>query len=413
MFIASGLGFLKMLILAIVLQPQDYGLYVSTFGLAILAGAIGSFGLIEQTSKLYPRLWSDGKQVFILQDARGIAILLLSRFGFLTLVAILISLFLNFTFGWKEIICISLLASISALLALMSSLYRAVTSKKELENFSIVRGLSILVLGFVGGYFFGWRGAIFGDIIGSFLTCLFGIYVIKRLFGKEANRIHKKKLAKKVQKEDLDGHGKVYFSNLLTGSTSMADRALVSSSQGALAAGSYGFIMLVPQIFQMLINIASQIIGPQIIKTVYLNKIDISFNKELIVQGVIFCFLIAIFIFCVIASRQIPFFLGILMKYKISNLAIILSGLLSLSQIYPLIEFHLIALNAERFILIASLCSNIAFYLMFTLAIYLSLSVEFYIGFAIIARYLQVCILSYSLYKVKRKFYTFNNLESQ
>ena len=404
MFIASGLGFLKMIVLAIVLEPHDYGRYVSIFGLATLFGAIFSFGIIERTIKMYPRYWIDGRLGAILRDARNIINLLLSRFGILASISILISFFLTLTFSWIEIFSIFLLAFLSALLALLASLYRAAGSKKALENFSIARGLSILVLGFLGGFFFESTGAIFGDIFGSIIVLFYSLFVIKRLYSHRHVKVSKNRLADKVQTENFIGHGKLYFANLFTGSTSMLDRALISANLGPSLAGSYGFIMLIPQIFQMLINIISQLIGPKIIKSNHLKKITVP-QHGLLTQGGLFGLSIIFFVLCVFVTKEIPFIREIFYKYKISNLSIVLSGLLSLGQIYSLIEFHLIALNAESFILRASLWSNIIFYLMFIIAIYFSLQVEYFIGVAAFSRCLHVGILYYWLKKVKHEFF--------
>ena len=80
MLIASSLGLIKLLTLILILDPADYGRYVSVFGLAMLAGALGSFGQIERTVKIYPRMVAEGSDAKIISDAVSTFKTLLLRF---------------------------------------------------------------------------------------------------------------------------------------------------------------------------------------------------------------------------------------------------------------------------------------------------------------------------------------------
>ncbi len=397
MFFASGLGLIKMAVLAIVLDSQDYGYYVSIFGLGTLLGSVGSFGVIEKTVKLYPRLWVEGKLVQILQDARLCSRVLLYRFALLSILCIPISFVFSLSLGWLQVLTVFLLGTVSAWLALLASLFRALGSKHALQQFSISRGAVVCIASLSGGALLSWKGAVAGDVIASAVVGIFASFQIKSLFAKSAAHLERGSSSATPQLVSNCGHGQLYMANMLTASTSMADRALVASACGAGAAGTYGVLMLLPQVSQMLVNIISQYIGPLIIKRVHLAATPVRHGKSILLQGLLLALFIILLMSGAILLQHTSFIVNLFTKYHISDVGMMLSGFLALSQIYGLIEFHLIANDAERYIFLASLLSNFMFYVLFVLGANFSMTLNYFIGIAVIVRWLQITILIYGL----------------
>lgn len=401
MLFASSLGFIKLVALAFVLDASDYGQYVAIFGLSTLAGAIASFGLVERTIKLYPRQWAEGKRTEILDDAKSVLKTLLLRFAVLAAAGVIIASTGTVPFDWVEVLCVCLLGLGSAWLSLFASLYRAAGSRKALQNFSLWRSGLACLLALIGGSFLGWVGAMGGDILASVMTGTYAVISLRKLYAQTPTETHTPESADDQANES--GHGSLYVANMLTASTSMADRALVGSALGTVAAGSYGVIMLLPQVSQMLVNVVSQYIGPLVIKFAHLRHQDESKISALGLQGVLLAILAAICVAVALVGKHLPFIDALFIKYAISDIALILAGVIAAGQIYSLIEFHLIAHDGERFVLAASVCSGGLFFTLFATAAYQSLAVEYFVGAAAAARWLQVGILTWAIKRLKHQ----------
>ena len=394
MLFASSLGFFKLITLATVLDVSNYGKYVAIFGLSTLAGAIVSFGLIERSTKLYPRMWIEGKHSKILRDASIDMATLLMRFGLLILVGLTLTHIEKVSFNWREVVCLCLLGLSSACLCLFASLYRASSSHNALQRFTFWRSGSAFVLAIIGGYFGDWAGALSGEILASFFTSIYSIYTIHRLYAESPKGICG---SEKIEDRDNEqGHGKLYVANMMTASTTMIDRQFIGSALGASAAGTYGAIMLLPQISQMIVNVVSQYIGPLIIKFVHQGHEDKSNISALWLQSGGAVLLSGLCVGVVLIGKQITFVDSFITKFSISDTSLILAGIIAAGQIYSLIEFHLIAHDCERFILAASSFSTGIFFLLFILAAQYSLSVEYFVGVGALCRWLQVVILAWA-----------------
>ena len=402
MLLASSLGFVKVIALAYSLDVEAYGVYIAIFGVSTLAGAIASFGLLERTIKLYPRQWAAGKQLQILADAKLIVKRLLFRFLVFGFVGVIITNAIGLPFSWIEVISVGLLGLGSAWLSVFASLFRAVGSRIALQKFSIWRSGLACVFALIGGWRWGWSGAIAGDVLASSATACFAIGSLKKLYARMPD-IQRDSGSLEKNEEVDSGHDDLYFANMISAATVMADRALVGSSLGPAAAGAYGVIMLMPQVFQMLVNVISQYIGPLVIKLVYLQRSDQSKFSELRLQSILLSLLAVICVVFVLLARRLSFIETLFDKYAISDLALILAGLISAGQIYCLIEFHLIAYDCERQVFVASFWAGLLFLMLFAIGAYQSLAVEYFVAAAAMARWQQVGMLTSALARVNQK----------
>jgi len=401
MLFASSLGFAKLMALVFILGAGDYGYYVAIFGLGTLAGAVGSFGLIERATKHYPRLCAEGKYSEVIQDSESVLVKLIIRYLGLACVGMVFVNIAEFSFGLFELAYVSVLGLGTSCLALYASLYRAYGSKLALQTFSLIRSITAFTAVLALGAFYDWQGAIAGDIGAAIFTSIYSHISLKKLLLSSDGKQEKREI-EKVDEPSV-GHQKLYLGNMLTGSVSMSDKALVGMALGAASAGSYGVVMLLPQISQILVNVVSQYIGPLVIKFAHVNHKDETRISDISLQGFLLSILVFVGAVLIVLAREFDFVNDVFLKYSISNLSVFLAAIIASGQIYSLIEFHLIAYDYEMAILIASAVGFFIFITFFLVCYFFDFSIEYFVASMALARWGQVVILSFYLKRLRRK----------
>jgi O-antigen/teichoic acid export membrane protein len=389
MLLASALGLFKFVALAYTMPAQDYGQYVSYFGIATFASLFVSFGLTEKTVKEYPRRWVSGQQQLILKDAAIIGRTLALRFLFLGVLILSFTLLGLISIEPVVVILTALLGLSTGLLALTASLYRAVGSKIALKNFTLLRSALTVCFALPAGSLLGWQGAIGGDIIGSLIVIIFAIWQIPRLYRNEASIFST--VGPTVSSEN--GHYQIYFANLAVAPQSMLDRAWISNSLGSASAGSFGLVMLIPQAVQLLGNVVVQYIGPLIVKLVHLKEQGADRQSTIRFNAALLAIFSMTLTMAVLSAKRASYLDYLFAKFEISDTSLILAGVIACGQIYSLIEFHLIARDRERDVLLASLVSGLIFIASFTVASATHVSIEWFLAGACVARWGQVWML--------------------
>ncbi|ODT77406.1 MAG: hypothetical protein ABS76_26840 [Pelagibacterium sp. SCN 64-44] len=393
MMLASALGFGKMLALAQILHPANFGAYVSLFGLATLAGMILSFGQVEATTKHFPRLWAVGEKREIPRHARRIALSQAARFVALGLIAAILAGMVDLGFDPLFALVTAALGLATSLLALMASIFRASENIRALQNFTVVRSLLALIASCAGGFAFGWQGALLGDVVASAFSLAFATLQARVLIRASEDTPHT------TIAEPLEANGgkRLYAANILSSSISLVDRSLVNLALGAAAAGTYGVIALLYQVGQITMGILTQRVGPLIIKAKFTGSNTVSglaiFRKALLGQAVLALGLIL----GMFLLQRLGFPPGFFEKYSISALAILLAGGISLMQIYQLLEFVLISKDLEHAVLTASGASSMVFAVGCLLAWRFGLSVEGFVAAVFLARLVQVGLLLHAI----------------
>ncbi|WP_050467312.1 hypothetical protein [Herbaspirillum chlorophenolicum] len=393
MLLASALGFIKLIALAYAMPPHDYGQYVAHFGIATLSGSLMSAGLIEKTIKAYPRQWVTGQRRVVLADALQIARTLGLRFLIAGALGALASVagWVPFTLG--EVVWTTGLGACTAWLALLASLYRAVGSQKALQNFTWWRSAATLAFSLPAGWLLGWQGAMGGDIIANLLGVVIGLCQLPRLYHDEPAPAQQASESSEPEKGRDIGHHQLYLANLAVSAVTMADKAWVSAAIGATLAGTYGVVMLIPQIAQLLVNVVVQHIGPLVIKFAHLKQRDTGRVSAVGLQASLLALFSLLLTAGVLAAKHLPYLDHLFAKFDISDLSLILAGMIAAGQIYSVIEFHLIARDRERDVLAASAISGLIFVCLFSMAALLHAKTEWFIAAAGISRWSQVWIL--------------------
>ena len=395
MLLASGLGFIKLLLLAYVMPVQEYGKYLAYFGVATISATLMSMGLVEKTIKAYPRQWVAGQRSAIIYNAVKIAVLISMRFLVACIGIIMLSYFQFLPVTINLIILTVVLGLCTSVISLIGSLYRAAGSQKALQNFSWWRSLATLCVAFPAGEMFGWQGALVGEILANLLGITIGVQQLKVLYQSiELNPQKSSTNSHFTPTASVDqGHYQLYFANLAILSVTIVDKAWLGATIGPSAAGTYGIVMLIPQVAQLIVNVIAQQIGPLIIKVAHLKLKDTSkFNAVGFQAG-----LLALFSFILVIGaciiKRLPFLNHIFEKFSISDVSLFTAGLVAAGHIYTVLEFNLIARNREEDILVASIISLVIFVILFFILSLNYAAVEWFISAIALSRWIQILYL--------------------
>lgn len=145
MIFASGLGFLKLLSAAHLLNTADFGHYTTVLGGGMLASSLLSVGLVEGTIKLYPRLWQAGRPEGIRTDSAATGRRLAARFAVASTLLCGSASLMDLGYGPLPFLLGAGVGLGTAFLALQASMIRAVDSASLLQTFSVRRAVVILL----------------------------------------------------------------------------------------------------------------------------------------------------------------------------------------------------------------------------------------------------------------------------
>jgi len=388
MMLASALGFGKMLALAQILHPADFGAYVSLFGLASLSGMVLSFGQVEGTIKHFPRLWATGAKADIPRHATRIALSQCARFAMLGVAVAILAATVDIGVSPLTALVTVSLGLGTSLLSLLASIFRASDNVVALQNFTVMRSVLTLSVSCIGALLFGWQGALAGDVVAAALAIIIATVQIRSLSRDEAH--HEVIPASTIE---VNGGGRLYVANVLSSSMSLVDRSMVNAALGAATAGTYGVIGLLYQVGQLTMGILSQRMGPLIIRAKFIGSDNVSglaiFRRAAAGQAI----LTAGLVLGLLGLQWLGWPAGFFGKYNLSVLAILLAGAVCLMQVFQLLEFVLIAKDLERSVLTASGASSIAFFSLAGLAWAFQSPLESFVAAMLVARTLQVTLL--------------------
>ncbi len=390
MLFASGLGFSKVLALAQIMTPANLGSYVSVIGIAVLSGTLLSFGQIEGTTKYYPRLWLSRDYARITDSVKVIAAKLGIRFALATVVGAVAMVVFKLDNPIITAVVAGGIGLCSAYLALAASLLRAAENANVLQAFNLVRNSTAIILACLGGWFFGWNGAMLGDLVAAAASLLYAIVSIRLLF---AEHVDAQAIELQPETASKTGGGKLYLAYLLSSSTQLLDRGAINLILGAAAAGSYGIVALMFQVGQLVINIFAQRAGPRVIKSARTNALG-SGRIESVRKPVLGMAALSIAVACaMLTARALDLPSGFFERYQISWLAIVFGGGVCFMQIFSLLEFHLIAHDREKDVLLASAIATATMTGLFGAAWYFGFALEWFILAVLVARTLHAAIL--------------------
>lgn len=388
MFGSAALGAVRPVLAAATLPQADFGYYTSIIGLVGFGSMLVSFGTVEATNKLYPRLWVGGHRVAIWQDAIA-TFMKIGRWMFLpALLGVVLSFFGVIPIGVAPIFLIGLFVWLAVMLNLSAAIIRATNSLRLLQVFGFLRSSVPLLLVGVALVWSDWLVAIAAETLAAAITGLVGGFLIFRQLKSEVIPTQN---ALEIR-SDSDGRT-LYFANLLSSSISLVDRAIVTAVLGAVQGGAYGMATLVVQAGSLLIGIISQKVGPEVIQHVYrgssLKSALVYFKFPVAALALAGCLLLATYVAGVTA---LPVFRVFLVNHGIGHFTVFLAAVLVVLQIYMFLPFFLLAVDDEKAVLLSGITGFLIFASGVALACWLVWPMEAFLIAAIAARLAQILV---------------------
>ena len=354
---ASAIGLAKTLLVALVLQPADFGLYAALFGAAVMATTFLSFGRNERTMKAWPRAWEAGDYDFLLADGRqAMAVLLRRAVLAASLVCAAAALL-----GLGDVVGVSLGAGIALAgllvvpgiaMLLTASGIRAAGSGRMLLAFTAGRTGAALLLVVPLAFLLGWEWALAGELVAQALVAAAGWAVFRRRCEAQEQTAR----PRFAETPSAIAEGRTFYASGLLGSiVPFGGRGIIAVLADAATAGSYAVAMTFVQIAQMFTAAVAQREGPQIIKLVHRGETAIL--GRLALPG---------FLVLVLAAGTLAGFAASLLfapaqafwdSYGLGLAAIALTAMAMLASFHLQLSFVMLAFDAERRILAGSAIS--------------------------------------------------------
>ncbi|MFK7941507.1 MAG: hypothetical protein AB8B85_01120 [Paracoccaceae bacterium] len=414
MLLAAVLNFARLGLAAALLAPADFGIYTSIIGVVALSGMAVSFGLMETTTKLYPRLWVSGQLDEIRRDARARVLKMGLRVLALTVcLALLVEttgLSGTLGIGGGVALLLGVLVWISTLLNLCTALIRATGAMGLLQAFAFVRSSIPLVLVAIALSGDAWLPVILAETIGLGVVALMGLMLVRRTMRRHVvlSGAVPAEAGSDAPAAPGERDGRVlYFANIMSSSILLGDRALITALLGPVIGGAYGAVALITQSGNLLSGILSQKFGPEIIRRIHKGAAPRQ-GLGLLGFPALALGLAALGVALVTSFGPVLFppLASFLEARGIGSSALLAAALLVFLQIFLPLEFLIIALDRERAILRASALALLVWIGSVTLCYRMELGLTAYILSIAAARIIQMTALILAIgHDIRREAY--------
>lgn len=397
MVAASSLSFIKSISLAMIFVPEQFGLYISSVGIATLISVLVSFGLIESTTKLYPHMYIMSDMAGIRSHMRRAISLLAVRIIALVAVAAAAKFVLPEQLQSLSYLTIVLVGGLSiaiGALLLMASLVRAIGSVRMLLMFSFLRGLFPLCLSLPTALYFSWHYVIGAEIVATWI-----VFEMTSRWSRKFN--HPSSSASRSTLYEPSGKGGflLYIAGLSSTSITYGSRSLVAASYGTAVAGAFGTIGIIQQMGTMLGGVLAQKLGPALIKDAATGNMRLWRIGLLALLMILFAAGATVGL---VGSFYVPFFAKFWASYGISPQLLVLVGVSLFLPINLVFQFALIARNDEKTILYGSIGAAILCYSGFAITIVMGWGLSGFVLSVIAADLFQVALLGAKLIKPRQ-----------
>jgi O-antigen/teichoic acid export membrane protein len=270
MSFAAMIALVRGFIVAGILDLTSFGLYATVVAVGMFSSAIVSFGEIERTLKIFPRLWVlEGYRRSVVERADESAWVMILRAGIFFMFFLICTFLDEIKFLTQTGMLVALIALSVGLSSLYASAIRATGDVELLARNTLFRALIVLVFGLLGAYYFSWQGAILGEILGAIVGVLVTRYsVLGKITIPIVNGKHIRKNAGIPPQSDKGLW--LFFAGLLSSVPVYLDRAFVASVFGDAMLGTFGFILLFVTGANTFTGIIAQKVGPQLVKMEHL-----------------------------------------------------------------------------------------------------------------------------------------------
>ena len=376
--LSSLIFFIKGIVLALYMESSMYGTYVSIYAISIFIGSIMSFGIVEETIKNFPRLWVKNEKSKINIEFNKIRIKLVKRSLLISPICLFCTYYTVGKFDFL-ITAISIFISFStSYFSLYASFIRSTGSINKMSEMQFVRAISSITLVFIATFFNNWGIVFLFDALASLISLVNCWLIKKHLISKNINNIFHKR-----------GGLLIYFSYILTSLPSYFDKFLIGKIFGFSIAASFSVHLILVQVSTIFCNIISQKVGPDLIKLQFVTKNNVTVLWHLLKWVIIFFLINTFFIIFFYSVVKLNIFPSFSKKYSINNIYIIICGFIAFLQVTSLIEFLMISLDKEKYILIGSVIFFLTIITSFLICFLFNLPLLFYLLSILFSKLLQ------------------------
>lgn len=391
MGVASVLATLKIIVVAELVSPEQFGLFISYLSFAFFLGVGVSLGLVEGTVKLYPRLWAAGENQKLFLHSSHIFSILLSRYVVVLSIGLLCSWLFNLA-SFLVVISVTGVALGVTFFSITSSYMRAREAFYSLAWMNVFRNVFGILLVISMAYWFGTSQAMIAAELLSVLLlvgALLWIYLPKKMV-----TISKPVTPAFYSMEDRKQERYLYLSNMINLSPLYLDKVLITAIASPVVTAKYAIAMLVVQVFTLITNTVSQLYGTKVVKLGN-SKEELQLKIVLTAKWVSFIAVLCVLTFIVfVISKEFDAIKAFFDKYEVSTELFLIAVLIAFLRVSVLFEFLLLSKEKEKKILEASILSSVVFFGGFGIAAVVGFTVEQFMLVVLASKLLQVAALA-------------------
>lgn len=346
---SSVLALARAFILAGLLIPADFGRYSILIAVAMFLSTLPGLGLIEETRKLFPRLFIDGQAAEISGRADHVARLVASRMlaigGAATLIA-----WLGWSIWWGAAVGIlALIAFGNAWASIMASALRAGNSALPLGVTSFIRASITLPLTVVAALDFGLIGALIGEALGAVLGAAIMRAILRRASSSASDQ-GTTEYSSQASRAGL----LVFFGSALVSAPIYLNRPVAALAMSATEVGTLSLLLVLVGALQTTIAVCDQAVGPRLVHWEHAGMVMTRQKRRfLLVIAALSTLSLAVF-GAIWIVMHVPFVVPMVDKYALTGALLFPAAILAALSITSTADWMLQAHNQEQIITVAA-----------------------------------------------------------
>lgn len=357
----ASLGLLRSFVVAGFLSAIDFGIYAAAVAIALFLSPFLGFGRIEETRKLYPRLFSDGRTDEIAPHAVHLVAILGLRIGALTAAGSALAwLVKDAQPWWVVVLSAGLIAFNQAGMAVLISALRAGTNTINLAIAAFARSVGSLAFAIFGAFAIGLPGALLGEGVGGLIGLVLAWRMLPRTRAASSTERQKGPALSRLGRYSPDGL------RLLLGTMAISlpvylSRPVVGAIYDLEQLGTFAFLMLFASGALAGYGIVDQLAGPSLVR---MQRVGASYDQQLrrllVVMGAAGLLMLG-FLAAAFVALQHPMLEFYVAKYGLEWALISPAIIFAVLQFTSTTDWFLIANDRERAVLRAALLYVVAF----------------------------------------------------
>ncbi|WP_332818465.1 hypothetical protein [Sphingopyxis sp.] len=371
---SSALGLARAFVLAGLLTTEDFGRYAILMAIALFLSPLAGLGLIEETRKLFPRFFVDGRSAEIVGRADHVTRLVGLRIAALGAIAT-IALAVAGWFWWASVsAAMTLIAFGNAWSSIMASALRAGTTTLPLGVTSLLRASITLPLTVFAAVHFGLIGALWGEAIGA-------------ICGGAIMRAALRRPSADASPAGAESHSSrashagmlVFLGSALVSAPFYLNRPVAALALSAAEVGTLSFLLVLVGALQTTIAICDQVVGPRLVHWQH-GGMNLARQKRrfFLIVTALAAISLAAFVAMWI-GMHVPLIAPMIDKYALTESVIVPAAVLAALNITSTADWMLQAHDRERIITIAAAGNLTAFGVLTILIIAGTVEMEAYI----------------------------------